>query len=103
MAVEINAKGRAGEMTGECTHDVFLAPSRACLAPQSFLPALKNGKPVTASGEIVVSFKLDSRPSLVERVFDFFRRRPAAKSEPEADICKKRPDDLLSGLPNFAG
>ena len=103
MTVEITAKGRAGKITGECTHDVFLAPSRACLAPQSFLPALKNGRPVSGSGDIVVSFELGSQPNLLEQVFDFFRRKPVAVSEPEPEICRRRPDDLISALPRSTG
>lgn len=103
MTVDITAKGRAGNMTGECTHDVFLAPSRACLAPQKFLPALKGNKPVNASGDMVVFFKLDSQPTLLDRVFDFFKRRSAAESQTEPEICRKRPDDLISGLPSSAG
>jgi hypothetical protein len=103
MNVEITSKGRAGKMSGECTNEVFLAPSRLCLAPQSFLPALKKGKPVSGSGEIVVYFQMDSRPNLVEQVLGFFKRRSSQESQPEPEICRQRPGDLISTLPRFSG
>ena len=103
MNVEITSKGRAGKMSGECTNEVFLAPSRLCLAPQSFLPALKKGKPVSGSGEIVVYSQMDSRPNLVEQVLGFFKRRSSQESQPEPEICRQRPGDLISTLPRFSG
>ncbi len=95
MKVEITASGRAGRMTGECTHDMFMAPSKACLAPQSYLPALKKGKAAAGTGDIVVNYVLSKNPSLIDMIGNLFRK-PAPENEPE--ICEPRPGDLISGL-----
>jgi hypothetical protein len=58
MKVVIGTDGKAGRMSGECTDDIFYGPSQSCLAPQTYVPARKKGKPVKATGEIVVEYRL---------------------------------------------
>jgi Gram-negative bacterial TonB protein C-terminal len=97
MKVVIGADGRAGKIAGECTHPIFLEPSTACLVPQTYLPALRKGKPIRSTGDIVVEFSLEAEsPS----IFDFLGLFRKAKPSPERehDICKRRPDDLIANL-----
>jgi hypothetical protein len=98
MKVDITATGLAGKMSGQCTDDVFMPVSRACLAPQRFLPALKNGKPVSGTGEIVVEYKLAEDRSVVEAFFSLFGVGDRSKAKPTPEICKKRPGDLIAGM-----
>jgi hypothetical protein len=104
MTVEVGATGRAGKMTGECTHQVFLEPSMACLVPQTYLPALKNDKPVGATGDIVVEYWMGEQSSPILDFLSLFQNpksKPQPKPEPE--LCKSRPGDLISDLERFYG
>lgn len=106
MEVEVAADGSPRVAGGQCTDDVFLSPSQACLAPQSYTPALRNGKPVKGIGEIVVYFQLqDPEPSLWSTVMGalFGLPKQQAAETPDWDICEKRPGDMISSLPSSRG
>ena len=47
MDLEIDASGRMIRGDGECTDPMFLEPTLRCLAAQEFVPATRNGKPVS--------------------------------------------------------
>jgi hypothetical protein len=106
MQVDVSADGKAGKMTGQCTDDIFYEPSKACLAPQVYLPAMKAGKPIRETGNIVVEYRMAAPATppvvvLLERLFPSFKKPPPP--EPEDDICKKRPDDMIAALDRLRG
>ena len=106
MKVNVSIDGKAGRMSGECTHDIFLEPSKVCLAPQAFLPATRKGKPVRATGEVVVEYRISSGDTppvitFLEKVFPSLKK--PRKPREEDDICKRRPDDLIAGLERLRG
>jgi hypothetical protein len=47
MDLEIDAKGRMVKGDGVCTDPMFLEPTLRCLAAQDFVPATRNGMPVS--------------------------------------------------------
>lgn len=47
MDLEIDASGRMVRGDGECTDPMFLEPTLRCLAAQEFVPATRNGMPVS--------------------------------------------------------
>jgi hypothetical protein len=49
MELFIDASGRVTKADGVCSDPVFLEPTKACLSVQSFMPATRNGQPVSAS------------------------------------------------------
>jgi hypothetical protein len=49
MELSIDASGRVTKADGVCSDPVFLEPTKACLSVQSFMPATRNGQPVSAS------------------------------------------------------
>jgi hypothetical protein len=102
MKVAIRPDGQAGAMSGQCTDPIFLEPSRACLTPQTYLPALKRGRPVRSTGEIVVEYRLQVEPdpisSFLSNLFPKAEPEVEPLPKPEPDICKPRPDDLIAGL-----
>ena len=106
MRVQVAADGSGQALDGECTDQVFMLPSRLCLAPQNYLPARKNGKAAKGVGEIVVNYiipKDDS--SLLDTMIAgmFGLRRAPASPLPEDDICKRRSGDMISSLPGARG
>lgn len=48
MDLEIDDQGRVKKSSGQCTDPVFLEPTRSCLSIQMFVPATRNGRPVSA-------------------------------------------------------
>lgn len=106
MRVQVAADGAARVLDGQCTDDVFLAPSRSCLSPQSYWPARKNGRTVKGTGEVVVNYVMpQDDASLVEIVIaGMFGKKPQAKPvRPNDDFCEKRPGDMISSLPQTQG
>lgn len=104
MKVEVAADGSARVADGQCTDDIFLQPSRLCLAPQAYRPALRNGKPVKGTGEIVVHFQMGpSKPSIWNTVMETLFGSPPPVQAPDWDICRKRPGDMISSLPSSRG
>jgi hypothetical protein len=100
MKVEVAADGAARVAGGQCTDDVFLPASRACLAPQSYAPARRNGKAVKGTGEIVVEFQLtDPEPTVWNTLMGAIFGPPPPIQKPDRSICEKRPGDMLSSLP----
>ena len=47
LDLEIDASGRMVRGDGECTDPMFLEPTLRCLAAQDFVPATRNGQPVS--------------------------------------------------------
>lgn len=47
MDLEIDADGYVIRGEGECTDPTFLEPTLRCLAAQKFIPATRNGQPVS--------------------------------------------------------
>ncbi len=47
MDLQIDAKGRMVAGDGVCSDPIFLAPTLRCLAAQDFVPATRNGMPVS--------------------------------------------------------
>jgi hypothetical protein len=106
MKVEVTAKGKAGKMTGNCTHEVFRETSVACLTPQAFIPARKSGRAVKGMGEVVVEYRFEKYepPPMIRFLEGLFPtlKRPEQKTDDD-DICKPRPDDLIAALERLAG
>jgi hypothetical protein len=48
MDLSIDANGRVTRAEGVCSDPVFLEPTKVCLAVQAFMPATRNGQPVSA-------------------------------------------------------
>jgi hypothetical protein len=47
MDLQIDAQGRMTKGDGQCTDPSFLEPTLRCLAAQDFVPATRNGAPVS--------------------------------------------------------
>lgn len=106
MKVKVGADGRVLDIAGECTDPVFSSPSQACLQPQQYMSARKGKKTVTAVGEIVIYYSLASAPrtpSLWSAIGSLFNGGQPKTEDPEPDMCRKRPTDMISMLPTARG
>jgi len=63
MDLEIDASGRMVRGDGECTDPAFLAPTLRCLAAQDFIPATRNGKPVSDLQHLEYEWRATTPPS----------------------------------------
>lgn len=104
MKVEVAADGSPRVASGQCTDDVFLPSSEACLAPQTYTPARRNGKAVKGTGDIVVYFNLeDPEPSIWSAVLGAVFGPPKPIQKPDWGFCDRRPGDMISSLPSSRG
>ncbi len=62
MNLEIDASGQMTGGDGECSDPMFLEPTLRCLAAQSFIPATRNGRPVSDRQHLEYEWRATTPP-----------------------------------------
>jgi hypothetical protein len=62
MDLEIGADGRMIRGEGVCTDPMFVEPTLRCLAAQAFVPATRNGQPVSDLQQLEYEWRATTPP-----------------------------------------